>query len=411
MKAHFSWLDIDDVCKKLELTPEKAKGIITPYGSDQGSCDACWAFHLAQVMSDRIRIRKKDNTFPQLSPMQLLLESGRFCSGGSFEQGVELLKTKGVSTLCCDPYEASNISLKQTCSVGYRGFSSIFGKAPVNLDWKCGLENKKFKIRKCSDRELSTENVKIHSIRKAEYRIMDEIYKNGPVVCRISIFIDFLDPRNKTRGVNEKFPFEETNGVYMNIIGEKSLYYNISNDGGKTCNQSSSCDINGHGLSIVGWGETTWTDVPQTGERVEQALRSSIRKEGVRHLSKLVDAKYKSKSNKGMLRISYDDLEKMLKQVFTKEEKEKCESLLCKTQVVKYWILRNSWGKNKHVGSYDKDYSNGVLKVAFCDYYTINGNKRLVNLTSGIEHRFHCGSTKPVTLCGGSLNPGTPIIT
>jgi hypothetical protein len=419
MKDDFSWLNTDDVQKRLKLSLEQVKGIITPSGSDQRSCDACWAFHLAQVMSDRIRIKLKDNTFPELSPMQLLAESGQGCSGGSFEEGIEILQKKGITTLCCHEYKPDENSIRattQTCNPSYRGFTSMF-PSEIDVNWKCNNDAQRYKMNKYSEYELSTKEMSQYYIRKAARRIMNEIYKNGPVVCRISIFEDFYSSYTQ-RGIGECNPFDETFGIYMNITGEESLYHsNIAFESGKCCNKCTSCNISGHGLAIVGWGRKKWIDVPQSAQRALFMMSKVgfLNERMKERITTEITKKYDGKYNKGLLRITKSDYVNILSKLnIDKTIQEKLIDSITNEQTINYWILRNSWGKGRTGKKCDSTYKNGIVHVAFCDTYIIDGQKRRVNLAFGIEYRFHCGAiTKSITgdritLCGGALNPGTP---
>ena len=420
----FSWLQENDVSTKLNI--EHVKGIITPAGSDQGDCEACWAFHLAQVVSDRIRIKYKINNFQQLSPMQLLREAsyhegdgGGGCCGGSFEEGLELLQKNGISTLCCHQYHIPRGS-NNKCKSAYFKESDVFLKNKESfktifpnsinseierISWKnCVVTDdneKRYKIKKRSHKELSTSKLDQRSISQSAVKIKKDIYTYGPIVCRITIFPDFLKEITLSR------PFDATNGIYMIIPGESSLYQKKHTFvGGTCCTGKTNCQVSGHGLAIVGWGVREYRDVPQSGKIAADILGLNLSSTAVQKFIESVDYRWKTKPG-GYIRLDENDYAQLLKRSGLKEHSV---AKLVEVQQVPYWILRNSWGRQRHKG----EYAQGIINVAFCDMYIIGGQKRRVNLTFGVEYRFDCGTiysglfNNTITLCGGAISPGIP---
>lgn len=423
----FSWTRAEDVRTRLGVAD--ARGFVTPPGSNQRTCDACWAVSLSQVVSDRFRIALRDATFAQLSPMQLLEESEQFCKGGSFEQGIDMLQRDGVASLCCHPYNtsqlragvASTASCTQTPQGARANFASLYGSTAqfqrLDLPWTCGAQpTKRFRTRRGSSSELSTRSIAQSDIDGARVRIQKAIFMHGPIVCRIAVLRDMFDAMRSSRGLGEKEPFAATAGVFMSITGERSLYYGDVAATGNSCCVGSGCnEAFGHGLAVVGWGVAEFADVPQRG--ADAVRLASVRGAEADALEREVDRAYRARrrsSGGGLVRLREQDMAPILRRAGLAPRAAELSSALVLRQRVPYWVLRNTWGV--FPGAEDRDYASGLIKVACCDTYRVCGRPRRVNLTFGVEHRYHCGHVTAsmfgsrVTVCGGAIDPGVPVL-
>jgi cathepsin B len=121
----------------------------------QGKCGSCWAFALTGVMSDRFCIRGKDVL---LSPQDLVSCNTRNqgCQGGSIYIAMDYMTTNGISTDACFPYVCENTLNPPKCPTA----------CPGKGDW-----SHRFHCAKGSQKYIT----KVAAM-------MDEIYKNGPLV-------------------------------------------------------------------------------------------------------------------------------------------------------------------------------------------------------------------------------------
>eukprot|EP00965_Chrysotila_dentata_P259854 6213706-Pleurochrysis_carterae.AAC.1 len=262
LPARFSWMCTEDVCTRLGISfhvPHNksiALRIITPAGSDQGSCDCCWAFHIAQVLSDRIRIQQVLNAnnsilIPQLSPMVLIRKSGRGCCSNTFEDGLRVAKENSMTTCADDAYSVKNT----TCATYKPAFVTI---RPGNIRYEIHFE---------STKELSSQSQ--FGVSVTQKRIKRRLFEEGPLLCRITLFPDL----NELLNSKVRDPFRRTGGVYMRVANDDtSLYASFVQRGRKmTCNEGT-CSLPGHGIALVGWDVTSYVDVPNYTSTVLDVL-------------------------------------------------------------------------------------------------------------------------------------------
>lgn len=211
---------------------------ITQPGSDQGKCQACWAFHSAQVLTDRFRIRTSP-AFPALSPSTMIKSTKGGCCGGSFETAMRHMKEKGIPTMCCNPYTVHNTTFH--CN-------TMQMETKETCDTKCMLDDatssiNTFFFRGGSMKEMSCPpNSSLQIIRSTRKKIQDEIKQNGPVVARLQLKKSMMSQRRRKQ-VGSGYPFMESEGAYID-----GMAYKENSDGDKP-------DLS-HGIAIVGWGET-----------------------------------------------------------------------------------------------------------------------------------------------------------
>ena len=139
----------------------------------QGSCGSSWAISSVSVLSDRICIFTPNSTLVPLSPQYIIdcdyIASG--CYGGQPEDAWGFLMSHGAVTESCVPYQGIDNRCPSTCSNG---------------DFKQMVMAQSFSI-------ISGTSI-----------IQNEIYKNGPVVCTMTVYEDF---------------FQYTGGVYRHVWG------------------------------------------------------------------------------------------------------------------------------------------------------------------------------------------------
>lgn len=377
--VRFSWMCKEDVSNRLNIRDsDKARllsCIITPAGSNQGSCDCCWAFHIAQVLSDRARIQQINNRsngelIEQLSPMVLLRQSGRGCCSNTFENGLEIATTNNITTCSYDTYTAKN----ETCD-------SYTNKRKV-----IHTDKPKYAIRINFINELSPVGRPSKSTR---IDIQRRLYAEGPLLCRITLFPDFHDLLLSS----VPNPFSRTGGVYMHIDDEnahpQSVYPSFK---GKVDNlkcEEGTCVTPLHGMSLVGWDFTSYIDVPRDTHILLELLAFD---KNSQHGQWWIE-----KASKNGPTLEESTLRNMLNNFADAfpEYQNEARSRTIKTVTVHYWILRNSWGTSSS--------QKGLVHVAFSDKYRVNGYMRNVNSHLGIECRFWCHSSK--VMCGGVLEP------
>lgn len=379
----FSWLDRSDVAARFALEAEEAlpTHFITPAGSDQGTCDSCWAYHLAQVVTDRTRIAhvlKGGNSpadaikaVPALSPMNLLRQAGVGCCNVSFEVGIRLLATHGVCTASDDPYTLTN----ERCSHKRHRIEEKLAARTCS--------GKRYWLEHPQGVELSTNWTTF--VRVFQRRIMRELWKSGPLLCRLTIFDDLRVLAARPNA------FKATGSAYMNVETD-ALYAQAIRS---TCTTDGSCRPYGHGIALVGYGRTTFEDVAQRGDDVCALLKQKLQLSDalLRDVHAKVERAWDARAaaHPGLLRLTKADMARLL------NDAEQLDAV-CHRQSVAYWVLRNSWGSGE----------DQILRVAHCGVYIIGGRERRVNYTVGIGYRFACsaGAQGKRITCGGVLSPG-----
>ena len=171
----------------------------------QGNCGGCWAFAVAEVISDRICINSKGQNQTILSETELLtccyfcfnltnIKKG--CSGGTENSAFLYWVTYGLPTESCksffliEEYDINNIKCKNKCDDGSK--PEYF----VGSDYRY--------------------------IHKNEKEIMKEIYKYGSVTAYFEVYEDFniYWNDNKSIGIYEFTPIFEYKGLHViKIIG------------------------------------------------------------------------------------------------------------------------------------------------------------------------------------------------
>ena len=171
----------------------------------QGKCGGCWAFVVAEVISDRICINSKGNNQIILSEAELLTccyycynitNSKKGCSGGTENSAFLYWVTHGLPTESCKSFyfkedeDINNIKCKDKCDNG------------SNPEYYIGSDYR--------------------YIHNNEKEIMKEIYKYGSVTAYFDIYNDFYNfwYDNHSEGIYQFTPGSEYVGAHViKIIG------------------------------------------------------------------------------------------------------------------------------------------------------------------------------------------------
>lgn len=224
---------------------------------DQGSCQSCWAVASAQAMSDRLRIKKYD-CFEEyiyldnhkikdfLSPYYII--SCTLC--GDITTKNDINNMKKIFGSGVNHNEAKRISNSAMCEMGCHGgyishaqlYLTKKGSIPMSQDnnrsyYACPLVKEKIKAKGYSQvsKHINPKNKQEHYDNVIS--IKNELYNNGPVVCGYVVY------DNHYNGYNN----DNTEAFTKN-----KLYYKI--EGNKTGDKMGD-NVDGHAVSIVGWGE------------------------------------------------------------------------------------------------------------------------------------------------------------
>lgn len=171
----------------------------------QGKCGGCWAFGVAEVISDRICINSKEKKQIIISEAELLtccfycfnitnIKKG--CGGGTENSAFLYWITHGLPTESCksfsykDEFNKNKMYCKNKCDNG------------SNPEYFIGSDYR--------------------YIHKNEEEIMKEIYKYGPVTAYFDVYYDFTKYwfENHSKGIYEFTPGFEYQGAHViKIIG------------------------------------------------------------------------------------------------------------------------------------------------------------------------------------------------
>ena len=201
---------------------------------DQYRCGGCWAFTVAEVISDRICIKSKGKEQPIISENELItccnfcfnetsLKKG--CGGGYVSSAYLYWIYFGLPTEECKPfhryytekeYIAGNLKCLPRCENGNRKPTRYYGS---NIDFIFKNENEK---------------TDINIIKRDEKKIMNEIYEHGSVSASFKIY------GNDISNDFDEFFIKNGNEIYGSTP-ENELKKKYGN-------------YTGHAIKIIGWG-------------------------------------------------------------------------------------------------------------------------------------------------------------
>lgn len=284
LPAYLNWADVRDPSMPQSLPPYLQKEtepglLITP--QQQYACDFCWAFSAANMLSDRFAVslyKRSGRVFnPQLSPSDILScmtcknsggavsycskcdgELGEFgkngrCAGGTSVCAAQFLANVGISPSACKDFSwcanKANVACRNT---GHSAAPTVNLTIP-----KCTTCAAECASGTCSDAVKSFAGkykALASSIMALENQdaIKLDIYKHGPVIGNFFVMGDSI-------GILDAVGWQETQGVYCRYTPD------LSNVDAKGAPQAIDMYSNtragpnhhagNHSVVIVGWGE------------------------------------------------------------------------------------------------------------------------------------------------------------
>jgi cathepsin B len=167
-------------------------------------CGGCWAFSLAEVISDRICIDSggKDQTIVSETELLTCMPSYKNkiykgCNGGSRSKGFHYWVSKGLPTKSCKPF-------------------------PFKKDEKLEDNLQKLECKNlCNDRsKILRDRGTFHKQIYGEKSMMEEIQTNGPITAGFKFYEDFRDFWiNGRKGIYEHKYESEEGSHAIKIIG------------------------------------------------------------------------------------------------------------------------------------------------------------------------------------------------
>ena len=154
---------------------------------DQGGCGSCWAFASAEVISDRICIKKNNQDI--VSPFHIVsCARDNGCGGGWMSEAFDFYISKGVVLDSCQPYNLSPKCVKTCTNKGYKGTYAGARRS----------------------------GVKRYMLPNNEEEIKKEIYNNGPITAAFYVYNDFYSYKS---GVYHKTSDNYAGGHAIKILG------------------------------------------------------------------------------------------------------------------------------------------------------------------------------------------------
>lgn len=177
---------------------------------NQENCGGCWAFAVAEVISDRICIKSKGKEQPIISENELITccddcyenNTKKGCGGGNPAKAFKYWQNTGLPIESCKPFHKFE----------------EYNESNLNCSTKCEDGSAPIKRYKGSDYRWIENNT---------YKIMNEIYVNGSVTALFEIYGD--DFRNFWHYKRKSEIYSLTPGYEL-----KNLSY--------------------HAIKIIGWG-------------------------------------------------------------------------------------------------------------------------------------------------------------
>ncbi|KAJ3649881.1 hypothetical protein Zmor_021598 [Zophobas morio] len=186
---------------------------------NQGTCGSCWAFSVAEVMSDRLCIQSGGKVNVQLAPEDILTcchTCGNYCFGGYTGSAFQYVQMYGVIQYCifgCKPYGASEYYYN-TASPCQQTCSNTLYQTPYS-----------------SDKHFGTN---YYQINPSELQIQAEIFAKGSVEADFTVYQDFWYYQS---GVYYHTSGQYTGQHAIKIIGwgteNGSPYWLVANSWGK----------------------------------------------------------------------------------------------------------------------------------------------------------------------------------
>jgi hypothetical protein len=207
----FDWRNPADVTR-IHGVPDFDSSALILGPQNQYACGSCWAFGVANALSDRYAIwnhfLKKGQGNPDLSVTFLLACLKTGCGGSFPSDGALFLEQQGAPSSSCVDY--SWCTQDATCSASNTGVASV-NLSP--LIPSCPSLN----FRGCHPRWKALKNSTMALVDTRSIRL--DVLQFGPVCAVCRIYADFLLGSQQDQ-------FQSTKGIYIHVPG-KTIYKHL----------------------------------------------------------------------------------------------------------------------------------------------------------------------------------------
>lgn len=173
---------------------------------DQGECGSCYAFAIAEMITDRVAVRTRGKFHDEIAPRSLICQSGegiQGCGGGEPYIALRTVKSKGMAREDDMPYlDGSTICSDVSNRVYVDEIRAITDTSSTNLG---NLRDFAEKKRKLPD--------EVH--RKNIQSMMEELIREGPFVVGMVVYSDFTQYTGGVYSRHEDAVFQGLHAVEL----------------------------------------------------------------------------------------------------------------------------------------------------------------------------------------------------